>query len=279
MEIENHLSFHAVYEESVFEALEYAKNHGFKGIQLAIETPHFEIEHYTDEECARIREYCTQNSLYITLHGPDEITSLFASNSHLRKGIMAYYQRLFKFAEKIDCRLITIHLGSIPQFPTDSMPKQRFPLFDQEKYQRNLDYNLKTIIKLAKNRFLFCIENYMLEPFMLQVLEPFLQMHQLWLCWDLAKTFSKSGAKSTELENFFLSHLESVRQVHLHDMNLQGESHRIIGSGRIDFLSFSFLFEKADIYDFCIEVRPKEQANESKTILLQLLNRISIKKS
>jgi sugar phosphate isomerase/epimerase len=272
MEIENHLSFHAVYERSVFEALEYAKNHGFKGIQLAIETPHFDIDQYNDDECSRIRKYCNQNSIYITLHGPDEITSLFISNSNLRKGIMTYYEQLFKIAEKIGSQLITIHLGSIPQFPTDTLQKQRFPLFDQTAYQKVLEQNLKTIVKIAENRFLICIENYMLEPFMLQVLESFLKNHQLWLCWDIAKTFSKTGVKNIDLENFFINHLECVKQVHLHDINIQGESHRIIGSGRLDFLTFLHLFEKVDVYDFCVEVRPKEKANESKNNLLKLFN-------
>ena len=36
----DNISYHAVYDDSILSALEYAKDSGFSGVQVADETPH-----------------------------------------------------------------------------------------------------------------------------------------------------------------------------------------------------------------------------------------------
>ena len=43
-EISKKISYHAVYDHSILEALYYAKENGFTGIQIAVETPHLSFE-------------------------------------------------------------------------------------------------------------------------------------------------------------------------------------------------------------------------------------------
>ena len=43
------ISYHAVYDKSIVEALEYADANGFSGIQIAVEAPHLSFEKLSDE--------------------------------------------------------------------------------------------------------------------------------------------------------------------------------------------------------------------------------------
>ena len=66
--------------------------------------------------------------------------------------------------------------------------------------------------------------------------------------------------------------LDHIRQVHLHDFRSEPpRQHRVIGTGFIDFMNFLPRLSKANIVDYCIEVRPREKALESLEALRQLL--------
>lgn len=244
------------------EALKFAHDAGFRGIQIAVEVPHLSFEHLSDEKCSQIRDYAKSHDLYITLHAPDDVTSLFVINPALQQGIFAYYTTLFEFAEKIDARLITIHLGKMTTFPTDTIPELKYPEEDILVYWDTLETNLNKIIELANHRFLLCIENYYFNPFILEVLEPLIQDEEVFLCWDIAKIFTRTGEKVKEIEAFFLDNLSQIRQVHLHDLH-NHRSHRSIGEGVIDFTHFLNLLKDVSIKDYCIEVRPHTRAVDS----------------
>ncbi len=261
------VSFHAVYSSSIHEALLFAHQNGFAGIQLAIESPHFDFHTISQSpsEIAKIRTYCTQHNLYVTLHAPDDVTSLFAIHPALREGVFQYYKSLFDFAEAIGSPLVTIHLGRMTTFPTDSIPLERisplkYPPQDLPLYREALRDNLTRLVDIVKDRFILCVENYYLNPEILAVLEPFLIGNKIGLCWDYPKTFSRSGEKNQDLFNFFTSHLPQVKQVHLHDLSSSGAGHRIIGSGILDFDPFFKMLKDFNVLDYCIEVRPEKQA-------------------
>jgi len=157
------ISYHAVYDNSIPEALEYAKENGFKGIQAGIETPHLSFERLCDKDMDKIIDFQENYGLYLTLHAPDEITSLFAFNRSIRDGIFNYYKALFGFAK---------------------------------------------------------------------------------------------------------------REIHIHDRReASGKiaSHRVVGTGRIDFLNYFNILQGADVLDYCIEVRPKEKALESLSALKKMI--------
>ncbi|WP_371802552.1 sugar phosphate isomerase/epimerase family protein [Candidatus Lokiarchaeum ossiferum] len=260
--VQNHISFHAVYNSSILDALKFANHTGFKGIQIAVEVPHLSFEQLSDEDCFQIRNYAKKHDLYITLHAPDDVVSLFVVNPALQQGIFAYYTALFDFAEKIGACLITIHLGKMTTFPTDTIPELKYPEEDLLIYWEALENNLGEIVKSARNRFILCVENYYFNPFILEVLEPLIQDEEIFLCWDIAKTFTRSGEKIAEIEAFFLDNLSQIRQVHLHDIH-NYRSHRSIGEGIIDFAYFIKLLKDVTIEDYCIEVRPHSRAVDS----------------
>ncbi|MHA1672062.1 MAG: sugar phosphate isomerase/epimerase family protein [Promethearchaeota archaeon] len=270
------VSFHAVYSSSIHEALLFAHQNGFAGIQLAIESPHFDFHTISQSptKMTKIRTYCQKNSLYVTLHAPDDVTSLFTIHPALKEGIFQYYKSLFDFAEAIGSPLVTIHLGQMTTFPTDSLPSEKgtlrkYPPHDLPLYREALKDNLTHLVEMVQDRFTLCVENYYLNTEILSVLESFLRENKIGLCWDYPKTFSRSGEKNQELFSFFTSHLPQIKQVHLHDLSTSGSGHRSIGSGILDLDPFFKLLKSIDVLDYCIEVRPEKQALAS----LQYLQR------
>lgn len=266
------ISYHAVYEDSIMDALRYARSNGFTGIQLACEVPRFSYEGVSAQACAEILDFVQRNQMSIALHAPDETVSLLETNGYLRQGIFDYYSALFRFAENIGANLVTIHLGSLPSWKTDTTPEQALPKAALSAYLERLSQSLHDITRLVRGRFLLVCENYKLDEMILDTLGPFVDAGELFLCWDLAKTFDRDGTKDETLEKYFWNHLSQVKQVHLHDYwSEPPRQHRVIGTGFIDFMDFLPRLSEADIADYCIEVRPREKALESLTALRCLL--------
>jgi sugar phosphate isomerase/epimerase len=257
------LSYHVVYDHSIADAIEFASKNGFSGIQVAVESPHLSFENLSSDDKAKIRQKSEERRIRITLHGPDDVASLLHPNLRLRKGILSYYSDLFGFAEDIGAFLITIHIGHPITYPTDTIPERRFPEVDIGHYRRTLEENLQSIINLARGKRYICVESHPLGDFVLQVLEQHLLDGELGLCWDIAKTFDKNGNINEPLHHYLMQNLSAIRQVHLHDIDSRGRSHRVVGTGIIDFRYYLELLGDADVWDYCIEVRPREKAVES----------------
>lgn len=264
------ISYHAVYDDSILDALEYAHENGFAGIQVAVESPHMSFESLSDETIGQISDYAGTNNLYVTIHAPDETASLFQPSRFLREGILNYYRALFEFAARIKVRLVTIHIGQIAAFPTDTLRELSIPEEDQAIYREIATQNLDKLIEFAAGRFTICVENYALDQFSLFLLRSYLDSNRIALCWDIPKAWNNQI-----LERFFFSSISRVKQVHLHDIredergNKRG--HRVIGSGDIDFIYYLDRLAEANVLDYCIEVRPREKAKESLQALKKLL--------
>lgn len=264
------ISYHAVYENSILEALEFARVNSFTGIQIAVETPHLSFERLSGNAIEEVEEYAKVNDISISIHCPDESVSLFESSIYLREGMFKYFEALFGFAEHIGAKLITIHTGSMAAYPTDTIPAKIVPEIDYSLYEKAFKYNLDKILSLADDRFFICVENYKMESPILELLQLYLNSEQIYLCWDLAKTYTKTLEKIQSIEDYFIKNINRVRQVHLHDINTRGKSHRIIGTGIIDFKRYISLLDNVDVLDYCIEVRPAEAARASLNNLRRL---------
>ena len=269
------VSYHAVYDDSIIDALQYAKDNGFSGVQVAIEAPHLSFENLSDRERTEIKKFTTKNKMRLSLHAPDETASLFESNRYLKQGIFNFYSALFSFAQKVGAQIITIHIGSMTTFRTDTVPEEELPQIDLPIYQATLRNNLRELIDLANDRFILCVENYKLDKMILDILQPYRDGNQLSLCWDLAKTFDPEMKKDKQLERYFWKNIKYIRQVQLHDLGYnhlrKWRSHRVIGSGKMDFMYFLSRLSLAAVLDYCIEVHPREKASESLTNLKKLI--------
>ena len=60
------ISYHAVYDDSILDALKFAKNNGFKGIQVGIETPHLSFECLESQEIDSIIKWTSSISYFLS---------------------------------------------------------------------------------------------------------------------------------------------------------------------------------------------------------------------
>ncbi len=270
----NKLSYHAVYDASILDALHFASEHGFAGVQVAVESPHLSFDSVTDDECRQIDAFRSDKGLSVSLHCPDHVTSLFTFSPPLVEGIFGYYDAMFVFAESIGARLVTVHVGGPSSFGTDTEPRVRIPAQDAPVYLQTLETNLRRLVDLSAGRFILCVENYQMDPMHFDVLQPYLDRSELALCWDLAKTYDGQLNINEPIETYFRRNIGFVRQVHLHDLRVDDHSHKVVGSGGIDFLRFLPDLAQANVIDFCIEVRPREKALESLVALRGISERM-----
>lgn len=73
--------------------------------------------------------------------------------------------------------------------------------------------------------------------------------------------YRSDGTIMTDVENFFLSHLDKVRECHLHDRTSE-HGHQIIGQGYVNFKHYLNLLSEYPV-EYTIEVRPIENAVKS----------------
>lgn len=232
--------------------------------------PHLSFENLSGREIADIASYIETTGMRLVLHAPDETTSLFQPSRYLIEGVFEYYRNLFRFAEQVKSRLITVHLGAPILFRTDTRPVVSFPEEDYPLYKKIATGNLNRLIDLAGDRFIICVENQNMDGYVLEIIRPFLENESLALCWDLPKSIHGS-----EVERYFFSHMEHIKQVHLSDLGQDEEGclrrHLVIGSGKLDFMVYLKQLRKMEVLDYCIEVRPREKARESLEALKILL--------
>lgn len=256
------ISYHAIYDDSILDALEYAYENEFAGIQLAVDSPHLSFESMSEKSIKKIRSFLDNKNLYITIHAPDEAISIYTHTRYLRKGINDYCRAMFYFAERVRAPLVTIHTGKPTIFRTDSKPEKVVPEKDLTYYKNMVQGNLETMIQTVNHRLFLCVENFQLSQLSIRLINHYLDSNELFLCWDIAKS-----EDNPKIEKYLLSHKSHIKQMHLHDVrknsNGSHRSHCVIGTGNLDFRHYLAKTSDADIIDYCIEVRPREKAKES----------------
>jgi sugar phosphate isomerase/epimerase len=266
------VTYHAVYDASILDALTYARDHGFAGVQVAVETPHLRFDLLTPDARAEVAAFREANGLVLSLHGPDDVASLFESHPALVRGTFGYFEDLFDFAADVGAHIISFHPGAMAQWGTDTSPRLLRPEEDENLYITAFGKNLERLVDLAGGRFVLCIENYRLDPEIRDTIQEHLKAGDLALCWDIPKTYLKDRALDPDLEQYFWSKLAHVHQVHLHDLG-ESRSHCVIGTGCVDFMRFLPRLATANVLEYCIEVRPREKALESFDTLKRMVQR------
>lgn len=283
--MENHLtsksilekiSYHVVYDVNLHDAIDFAARNGFSGIQVAVEVPRFSPERYTSANQSSIRAHAEKAGIRISLNAPDAVTSLFTTHPALKRGVRDYYEDLFNFARGIGVDLITIHLGLLPTYSQHRIPGTMPVSFDDAHfYESLLKKNLEWICQKCPKEISLCVENYAFDELIQNILGEMLSEGNLFLCWDIAKTFTKELKINSDIESFFLKNIKYVKQCHLHDIVPGFSAHQVIGSGSLNIIDFLIKLQRAPILDYCIEVRPREKALESLNNLKKMLSQFN----
>lgn len=265
------LGFNSIFDQSIYRAIDFAAKHKFSAIELWVSVPQFFPEKYSNKDRIKIANYSQFKNIQIQIHGPEDL-SLFSYYPEVRIATINYFKRLMDFAKDIGARTLTVHPGKITTFTFpkksglalfDFYPKYFLPIFRQ---------NLVSLGKYAKGKVMLCLENTdHFEPPIKKIITPLLNKQQLFLTWDVAKTYNKNGTLNSQDERFLLKHLPSVKNVHLHDINKRpGHSHGIIGQGFVDFSYFLHKLKKLDV-NCILEVRPHANVLLSRKNFLNIL--------
>jgi len=167
-------------------------------------------------------------------------------------------RELIDFAQDIQAIRVTVHLGNVPVFTMPGIGD--VPISEQypDLHKKTLEKALRYLSRYAAGKTTLCVENAPFNDIVMDVLNALIDKEDLFLTWDIAKTYRQDGRLIAEVEDFFLKHLDKVRECHLHDRTERG-SHEILGRGKIDFIRYLNLLGDRDI-DYTIEVRPRERA-------------------
>lgn len=272
--IRSRLGYHVVYDESINDAIDYASANGFASIQVDLTMPKFFPEKYTTAQRRQIRDYAKKKKIEIKLHLPAEDFSLQTLHQGIRSAIIERVKEIIDFARDIDATIVTIHPGTVPVFTMPGLGD--VPITEQypDLHKDASEKTLHELSKYAKGKTCLCIENSPFDEIVMDVLDKLLaEEENLFLTWDIAKTYRTDGSLKTDVEQFFLKHLNKVRECHLHDRTSE-EAHDVIGRGKIDFVRYLNLPGGFDV-GYTIEVRPRERALHCLKIIEGFKDRIT----
>lgn len=264
--------YHVVYDVDIYDAVNFAGNHGFGYIVPDLMIPRFFPERFSRSERRRIREFAASRCVSISLHGPSDYLNLGTLYPEVRKAVLYRMKLCVDFAGDVGAERFTIHID--PPYDFAFAGKEGTYLKDHWTiYKDALKQSLLELAEHAREDMVICIENDRLSRMALEVLEELLPTEKLFLTWDIPKSHTVTGEPNVEVENFFMCHLDKVKECHLHDQKPGRYSHDILGVGKIDFSRFLKILVPRDVY-FTLEIRPRENALKSLKILKGMLRNL-----
>lgn len=261
--------YHVVYDVDIYDAISFANRHGFGYIVPDLMIPRFFPERFNKSERRSIREFALSKGVSISFHGPSDYLNLGTLYPEVRRAVLDRMKLCVDFACDVGAERLTTHIE--PPFDFVFAGKKGTFLKDHWALYRNtLKESLVEISEYSKGRVLICVENNQLSRMAMEVLEDVLPTETLFLTWDIPKSHTSAGKPILQIEDFFMHHLDKVRECHLHDQRRGRHSHDMLGVGEIDFSPYLKLFAPEDVY-FTLEIRPREKALESLRILKGML--------
>jgi sugar phosphate isomerase/epimerase len=263
------IGFHAVYEKNIQEAVDLASRHNFSSVQIDATMPQFFPEKYELIDRRNIRRYAEKRGIILKVHVPSEDCSLQTLHSIVQSAVIDRFKEVIDFGYELGGKIVTIHAGNVPVFTIPFIGHVPIDTDYPELHIESLRTALNELSEYAEGRILLCVENSPFTAVVMQVLPSFLEKGKLFLTWDLAKMYRSDGTIMTDVENFFLCHLDKVRECHLHDRTSE-YGHQIIGQGYVNFEHYLSLLSEYPV-EYTIEVRPVENAVKSFEVLRKIL--------
>jgi len=264
--------FHVVYDPDLFDAIDFASQHGFGYIVPDLMILRFFPERFDQRARRRIKDYAASRAVSISFHGPSDNLNLVALYPEVRRAVIERMKMCLDFAADVGAERFTIHTTPPPNF--SSAGKRGTYLRDHwALYKNALKESLREIGEYAASgRVMVCCENAPFDEMAIEVLEEVLPEGKIFLAWDIFKGCTDEGKPIVRVEEFFLRHLQSVKECHLHDRRPGGHAHDLLGVGNIDFSRYLRMLMPLDVH-FTLEIRPRENAVRSLNTLKQMLNK------
>lgn len=267
-------TYHAVYDESVLDALQGARASGFRGVQVATEMPHLAVDRMSAAQLDEIAAYRAENDLILSLAAPTGLATFHASSAELMSGVMSCLGDLLNAAERLGAHAVVVRLAEAPRFPTDDGSGRVLPANADLQFRANLRANLMRLAGLGLGRCAVCIENHALYEMACEALEPLVREEYLHLCWDAALAVAEASppAADSAMARLFADYAYRIRIVNLHDVR-DGRAHSALGTGCVDLAAAIEWLYPLDVREWCVQVRPREAAQQS----LEALKRAAVR--
>jgi sugar phosphate isomerase/epimerase len=222
----------------------------------------------SEPELEHIAVRRAEHDLLLSLHGPDEAACLRGGPRELARAAITYYGAVLNAAERIGAHAVVVHLGQAPRFRADDNTGRVLPDVSAAVLRGDLRDDLMRLAGLGVGRSSICVENHGLDETACELLEPLVREAHLHLCWDAAKAHVQ--CPDAPAARLFADYAYRIRVVHLHDVR-DGVSHATLGAGDVDIASALAWLAPLDVREWCIEVRPWQQAAESLAYLRRVL--------
>ncbi len=271
-------AYHVIYDDTLQESLNYAADNNWTGIVPDISVPRFSPHLHSEKDRDRLRRSSEELSIEWGFHAPGDDVNLFVTYPHIRTGILEYFKSIIDFARDVSWKStnLVLHAGVIPQFRKPRSMSDEFVESHQDTYQRALSEILTELMDYGCPDVDIVLENYKWTTIAHEVIR-ILVPRGLKLCMDIPKLYNSDLSLLKSDWNLFKQHLDSIEVVHLHDWAQEFGSHQVIGTGLIDFSeSLTLLGSISRGLQYVIEVRPREDAQDSLSNLEILLKRYGI---
>jgi len=253
--------YHVVYDRDLYDAVDFAAEHGFGYIVPDLMIPRFFPENIGRRDRRRIKEYAEFRGISMSFHGPSDNLNLVAPYPEVRRAVLRRMTLSLRLAQDLGAERFTIHPTAPLNFASGG-EKGTYLQDHWHVYKAALQESIKGILDAADG-IQVCVENSPLDELAEEVLEELLPEENLFLTWDILKSLHPThGAPLERVEGFFLRHLSRVRECHLYDMRPGGYGHDQLGAGSLDYGRYLKLLAPYDVH-FTLEIRPRENAYKS----------------
>jgi sugar phosphate isomerase/epimerase len=270
-----HFGYHVVYDVDFYDAIKFAWKHGFGYIVPDLTVPRFVPERFSQSERQRIRKFAKSKEVAISFHAPSDYLNIGTLYPEIKRAVLNRMKLCLDLAKDVEAKRFTIHISP----PMDFVFAGRKGTYLQDHwtiYKEAIKHGLIELVEHSNGEVLICVENDSLTKITMEVLDELLQTQNLFLTWDIPKTYTINGELITEIESFLLHHVDRIKECHLHDQKPGKHSHDNLGVGKIDFQRYLKILVPQKVY-FTLEIRPREEALKSLKILKSMLRNLGWK--
>jgi sugar phosphate isomerase/epimerase len=258
--------------QTPIETISLAHQQGFQGVEITCEYPRGPLD-YTPEAISKVKGLAQEYDMPLQVHAPYKNLRPADLNPRIRDASIQSVKDGIDFAGQIDCRIVTVHLGSVSKGRLEHAHKSvRVTLLD---YVRTLtDYAVDHDITIAIENVQSDREEW--EEAVGKTAEEIVGILKEIDAKNVGVTFDVGHANTVGNPNDFAVKLAPyVVNVHLHDNDGTRDQHLVIGEGKIDFLKIlRTLKEIGYTGPLVLEYFDPASLLRAKTELVKLLKRL-----
>jgi sugar phosphate isomerase/epimerase len=262
--------YHVVYDVDIDDAIDFAARNGFGYVVPDLMIPRFFPERFSQSDRRRIREAAESKNISISFHAPSDYLNIGTLYPDVKRAVISRMRLCTDFADDVQAQRFTVHIEP----PYDFVLAGREGTFLKDHWTLYKDSIKEGMLKLVDNapkNLQICIENDRLSKIVIEALEETLPSRKLFLTWDIPKSHTARGKPMEEVEDFFMCHLDKIKECHIHDQKPGKYSHDALGVGKINFQRYLRTLLPKDVF-FTIEIRPREAALKSLRTLEGMLD-------